>query len=42
MAIAVLHKRKADARKNDRLGIRVIMSGIEDLKDVQARISSAQ
>jgi hypothetical protein len=37
MAIAVLHYRKADARKNGRHEMRGMKSGINDLSDVQTR-----
>jgi hypothetical protein len=37
MAIAVLHYRKANARKHDRHEMRGMKSGIKDLSDVQTR-----
>jgi hypothetical protein len=41
MAIAALHYRKPDARKNHRHEVRIIKSGINGLSDAQPRRQSA-
>jgi hypothetical protein len=37
MALAALHYRKPDARKNNRHEVRIINSGIDSLSDAQTR-----